>query len=442
MPYATIDEILSRVDRRSPYPPGQFPDFDPEDLKAWAYFIHVYLDFSQGTGWFASPVATRTMEWPAFLPRYNEGAGRVDDLPPLARLSHLEELRKILDYVSYCMGVWRIKPAIIPGATRILGFSIDSDDDYNGCFQRAKDARDVAWEKVMSYSARRLYPYADPWERPGGPNVVASGDQEDGEDVAFILPDITLLYLEANREWQQVFGDIGSGRIEIQAGYRTQNWQRRVSRARQSAHVAGAAIDVLPPQVFMDCFPFQKDNYGKRISIGYLCWLFRRAAQNSPYFREIVVLNRGQPNETRVPRMPKTLCEPGTAHISFGWLLHAVGSRDVRQDVLPSVTRPYPVDANDPDAGTDVPTSRTRDEFQGPGRLDHLWDVFDPTQYATLNFGAISNQPDYSGGISAQWLAGYINEALNNRGWDFGRLIRQHHVGRLDNQDARIGQID
>ncbi|MCK4333915.1 hypothetical protein KAX06_03905 [candidate division WOR-3 bacterium] len=272
--------------------------------------------------------------------------------------------------------------------------------------------------------------------------MVASGDQEDGEDVAFILPDITLLYLEANREWQQVFGDIGSGRIEIQAGYRTQNWQRRVSRARQSAHVAGAAIDVLPPQVFMDCFPFQKDNYGKRISIGYLCWLFRRAAQNSPYFREIVVLNRGQPNETRVPRMPKTLCEPGTAHISFGWLLHAVGSRDVRQDVLPWVTRPYPVDANNPDAGTDVPTSRTRDEFQGPGRLDHLWDVFNPTQYATLNFGAISNQPDYSGGISAQWLAGYINEALNNRGWNFGRLIRQHHVGRLDNQDARIGQID
>ncbi len=98
MAYATIDEILSRVDHRSPYPPGQFPDFDPEDLKAW--------------------------------------------------------------------------------------------------------------EKVMSYSARRLYPYADPWERPGGPNVVASGDQEDGEDVAFILPDITLLYLEANREWQQVFGDI------------------------------------------------------------------------------------------------------------------------------------------------------------------------------------------------------------------------------------------
>ncbi|MEA3311819.1 MAG: D-Ala-D-Ala carboxypeptidase family metallohydrolase, partial [candidate division WOR-3 bacterium] len=245
----------------------------------------------------------------------------------------------------------------------------------------------------------------------------------------------TLLYLEANREWQQVFGDIGSGRIEIQSGYRTESYHRRRFGNYQSAHVAGAAIDVLPPQVFIDAV-------GLNICIGYLCWLFRRAAQNNTYFREIVVLNRGQPNETRVPRMPKTLCEPGTAHISFGWLLHAVGPRDVRQDVLPSVARPYPVDANDSNAGTDVPTSRTRDEFQGPGRLDHLWNVFVPNQYANLNFGEISNWPNYSGGISAQWLAGYINEALNKRGWDFGRLIRQHHVGRLNNQDARIGQID
>jgi hypothetical protein len=143
--------------------------------------------------------------------------------------------------------------------------------------------------------------------------------------------------------------------------------------------------------------------------------------------------------------MPKTLCEPvrrggiGTAHISFGWLLNAVGSRHTRQNVLPSVVRPYPEDPNDPDAETDVPSSQTRDEFQGPGRLSPLWDVFDPNRYANLNFGEISNWPNYSGGISARWLVGFTNEALNNRGWNFRGLIRQHHIDRLNNQYARIG---
>lgn len=68
MPYATIDEILSRVDRRSPCPPGQFPDFDPEDLNAWAYFIYVYLDCSQADlrTWPSLEPARRG--WPSFLP--------------------------------------------------------------------------------------------------------------------------------------------------------------------------------------------------------------------------------------------------------------------------------------------------------------------------------------------------------------------------------------
>jgi len=439
MPYATIREILSEVDSENSPAPADFPDFDPEDLQAWAYFIYVYLDCSQADlrTWPSLEPARRG--WPSFLPKYDASTGRMGYVPPPESLdaahrptAPFEKLRKILDYISYCMEVWREEPQTYQYPTRILGFLFDDYDEYDYCFQRAKDARDVAWKKAMDYSARALYPYADPAERgTGEPNVVASGER--GTDVAYILPDIASLFLEVNEEWNRTFQNRSIHGLEIQSGYRTQNWQRRVSRAGQSAHVAGAAIDVLPPRDFYQAFPFRERNYGQRISIGYLCWLFRRAAQNSPYFREIVVLNRGQPNETRVPRMPKTLCEPGTAHISFGWLLHAVGSRDVRQDVLPSVTRPYPVDANDPDAGTDVPTSRTRDEFQGPGQLNPLWDVFDPTQYATLNFGAISNQPDYSGGISARWLAGFINEALNNRGWDFGRLIRQHHVGRLNN---------
>ena len=434
MPYATIDEILSRVDRGSPCPPGQFPDFDPEDLKAWAYFIHVYLDFSQGTGWFASPVATRTMEWPAFLPRYNEGSGRVDDPPPLARLSHLEELRKILGYVSYCMGVWRIKPVIILGSTTILGFSIDSDDAYNGCFQRAKDARDVAWEKVMSYSARQLYPYADPWERPGGPNVVASGDQEDGEDVAFILPDITLLYLEANREWQQVFGDIGSGNIEIQSGYRTPDWHREIyQRIRhleepprledipQSAHLAGAAIDVLPPQVFIDAV-------GLNICIGYLCWLFRQVAWNSSTFGRVTLSDR-----RTVEIVPYTIYEGGnTCHVSFAWLLYTQYLEAARKEVLPEVVRPY---------GGDVTTSN-RAEFRGPGQLSPLWNDFDADN---MNLDRLRG----SAGITAQWLAGYIEHRINlveeqNRrtGGDdraFGGLINRSHAQSLRNQPAFLG---
>jgi len=420
MPYATIDEILSRVDRRSPCPPGQFPDFDPEDLKAWAYFIHVYLDFSQGVGWFVSWNKRREMEWLAFLPRYNEGSGRVDDLPLLGRLSHLEELRKILDYVSYCMGVWRIKPAIIPGATTILGFFIDSDDAYNGCFQRAKDARDVAWEKVMSYSARQLYPYADLWERGAGrPNPVASGER--GTDVAYILPDISLLYLEANREWQNVFGDIGSGRIEIQSGYRTQNWHERVGTVRQSAHCAGAAIDVLPPQVFIDAV-------GLNICIGYLCWLFRQVAWHSSTFGRVTLSDR-----RIVEIVPYTIYEGGiTCHVSFAWLLYAQYLEATRREVLPEITRPY---------GGDVTTSN-RAEFRGPGQLSPLFDAFDADN---MNLGALSG----SAGVTARWLAGYIEHRINlveeqNRrsgGNDraFGGLINRSHAQSLRNQPAFLG---
>ena len=369
MPYATIDEILSRVDRRSPCPPGQFPDFDPEDLKAWAYFIHVYLDFSQGVGWFVSWNKRREMEWLAFLPRYNEGSGRVDDLPLLGRLSHLEELRKILDYVSYCMGVWRIKPAIIPGATTILGFFIDSDDAYNGCFQRAKDARDVAWEKVMSYSARQLYPYAD----------------------------------------------------EIQSGYRTQNWHERVGTVRQSAHCAGAAIDVLPPQVFIDAV-------GLNICIGYLCWLFRQVAWHSSTFGRVTLSDR-----RIVEIVPYTIYEGGiTCHVSFAWLLYAQYLEATRREVLPEITRPY---------GGDVTTSN-RAEFRGPGQLSPLFDAFDADN---MNLGALSG----SAGVTARWLAGYIEHRINlveeqNRRSGGNDREQRHnrnrsHAQSLRNQPAFLG---
>jgi hypothetical protein len=433
MPYATIDEILSRVDRSNPCPPGQFPNFDPEDLKAWAYFIHVYLDFSQGAGWFVSWNKRREMEWPAFLPRYNEGSRRVDEPPPLGRLSHLEELREILGYISYCMEVWRIKP---PMSTKILGFSIDSDDDYNGCFQRAKEARDVGWEKAMSYSARELYPYADPWERGAGrPNPVASGDRdEEGNDIAYILPDIALLYLESNREWQQVFGDIGSGRIEIQAGYRTPDWHREIYRRirgleeppdleniPQSAHLAGAAIDVLPPQTFINAV-------GLNICIGYPCWLFRQVAWHSPTFGR-VTLSDGR----TVDVVPYTIFENNqTCHVSFAWLLYAQYLEAVRRDVLAEIVRPY---------GGDVTTSN-RAEFRGPGQLSPLWDDFDADNMNLDRLGG-------SAGITAWWLARYIEHRINvveeqNRrtgGNDraFNGIVDRSHIQLLENQRDRLG---
>jgi len=410
MPYATIDEILSRVDRRSPCPPGQFPDFDPEDLKAWAYFIYVYLDCSQADlrTWPSLEPARRG--WPSFLPKYDASTGRIGDVPPPESLdaAHrptvpFEKLRKILDYISYCMEVWREEPQTYQYPTRILGFLFDDYDEYDYCFQRAKDARDVAWEKAMDYSARALYPYADPNERPGGPNVVASG--ESGTDVAYILPDIASLFLEVNEEWNRTFNRSIHG-LEIQSGYRTQNWHEQVGTVRQSAHVAGAAIDVLPKQRLINVL-------GLNVCIAYLCWLFKRVAWKSPNFRR-VTLTDGQ----KVDVVPYTIFENNqTCHVSYAWLLCAAVNRNVRKDVLPNIVRPY---------NGDVPSNRN--EFGGPGRLHPLWGV---SHRDRRDFRSLSP----SGGVTAGWLAEYISSNLNA----LGGLVTDLDVASLGNQDARLG---
>ena len=79
MAYATIENILSQVSPKAPPDPSLFPDFDPQDMKAWAYFIYLYMDSAQGQ---FDELGYSTNLWqpgkrPIFLPVYDKSANAV-----------------------------------------------------------------------------------------------------------------------------------------------------------------------------------------------------------------------------------------------------------------------------------------------------------------------------------------------------------------------------
>ncbi len=181
MAYATIEKILSQVSSKAPPDPSLFPDFDPGNFSAWAFFLYVYLDSAQGE---FDEEGYSTNLWqpgirPNFLPVYDKSGNSVIQVYldfAVTSLERYNRLRRMLDYITYCMTIWRTPPEHITYSTRKLGFKISSYDEYDSCFERAKSAAAEAWRRVMYFTARELYPYAFPGERGlDQPNAVASG---------------------------------------------------------------------------------------------------------------------------------------------------------------------------------------------------------------------------------------------------------------------------
>ncbi|MCK4232665.1 D-alanyl-D-alanine carboxypeptidase family protein, partial [candidate division WOR-3 bacterium] len=264
MPYATIDEILRQVPADNPGSPTGFPDFDPEDTKAWAYFVYVYLDASQSDGYGR----------PCFLPRYGRKAGSGESVwyenvieweggaanpfkekfaPDYDKMHRIGMIKLIFNYINNLVREWHY--GYDGKSDRKMGFYIKnrSREIYIEYLRRVDKARDVAWRKVMQYSGEMLYSYSREHVDSGTRQYKVQA--ENGE--ALILPALALLFAKVNREWNEVF----SQDLKITSGYRTFNQQQNLYEklkkeeeetgrkryvALHSTHVCGAAIDVVP----------------------------------------------------------------------------------------------------------------------------------------------------------------------------------------------------
>jgi len=394
MPYDTKAQIMQNATPQAPgNPRDHFSNFDPLDPEVWSYFIYLYLDASQSNDW----------GHPGFLPTFNRFTNsfsyaegyNIERHPLLNRYNAVDDkiikstvLRSILTYVQNLVTEW-VSNQIDSGTK--LGFRINSQATYDGCLARVQEARDVAWEAAMKYSAESLYEYADPTNTRGRTNVAQSDD-----GLAFILPDMTILFVEVYKMWREAFPGVN---LRILSGYRTEAHQRGMHNnpwaAPRSHHEEGAAIDVLPEAEFYQAFD---DNAilggenGRNMFMGYLAWLFRRVAERRLGTVEI--------NGRQQVKIPHTLVENGNVlHVSYGWLLRLIGNQQTRQDILPSVVRPLNNDIIHPDGW----------EARVPGRLNPLLDYFNENSYRNQ-----VDSLDRNGGVTSRWLFELITHILDD----------------------------
>ncbi len=424
MPYATIDEILRQVPADNPGSPTGFPDFDPEDTKAWAYFVYVYLDASQSDGYGR----------PCFLPRYGRKAGSGESVwyenvieweggaanpfkekftSDYDEMHRIGLIKLIFNYINNLVREWHY--GYDGKSDRKMGFYIKnrSREIYNEYLNRVDKARNVAWDKAMKYSAEMLYGHSESYNRGKRKYAVQADTGE-----AFILPDLALLFFKVNCEWKKVF----PWELKITGGYRTKTHQKRVYEkaqeggtpaAKHSAHVSGTAIDVVPKIRFyrdLDC--------GTNIILGYLAWLFRRVARRDKTYVHIeyagnVSRQREESFEINGDKLlavvPYTLVESGhTLHVSYIWLLRVMGAtrnkekdKKERKELLPPRVRPYSDDLANPEGK----------EALGPKAFDPLFDSFDERTYKSKLCGGVRQTL----GVSANWMKGLIEYVYPTR---------------------------
>lgn len=413
MANATINQILAQVDPDKPCSPDQFPDFDPEDREAWAYFIYVYLFHSDSDEW--NP--------PLFLPAcQRRGWSKqvvfterlIVDPDPFRyvysgdndKINRLSCINRLLEYIDVLIKQWYYGYGA--RSEYKMGFYIKNRDRaiYEKLLKRASLARDIAWRKIMQYSGELLYTYSQPHTNS---DVRAWKVQADNGE-ALILPRLALLFVKVNREWNQVF----SQNLQISSGYRTYSQQKTLYDrlkekekktgvkqhvALHSAHVCCSAIDVIPTPGLCQHF-----ECGLNMFLGYIAWLFRRVARRESQawvdvgYAGNVSRQAEEYNSAfewagmkLLSPIPYTIVEPGNRalHVSYIWLLRALGDADVRRERLPAFVRPYANDIPNPQ-GT---------EAKGPPAFNPYLDTFNVDTYKNDICRAKTTI-----GIAARWM--------------------------------------
>ncbi len=376
MPYATIREILSEVDAENPPAPEHFPDFNPTDIEAWAYFIHVYLDSSQSD-----------FGRPSFLPKYTRATGgfqhgflsQENPFAPRYPANYDEAIKatyikKILDYIKILTRKWGWVSLKLES---VMGFEIKADTDegwwnfYRALYNRAMSARDVAWRKIMTYCATLI------------------GNQN-ASNTRIIIPEMAILYSHVKAQWDVVFGEVAG--LVLSSGYRTTTQQQNLPPGRrnvETTHATGGTIDIHPDR---DSILFAGSD--KRfVFLGYLAWLCKvighRELGKKPYTIVEITDNR-------------------VLHVSYAWLLY-VGMEDEYKEILPESVRPY-----DGELPHNTNTGALLREVQGPNRIDEHWNRFDEENF---DLDALENgvdRLDPNGAVSAAWIQGLLRFLENN----------------------------
>ncbi|TKJ43140.1 hypothetical protein CEE36_05160 [candidate division TA06 bacterium B3_TA06] len=381
MPYATIREILSEVDAENPPAPEHFPDFNPTDIEAWAYLIHVYLDSSQSD-----------FGRPSFLPKYTRATGGfqygfLSQENPFAprypanydKAIKATYIKKILDYITILTRAWigRDKISLI-GQKQVMGFDLKGEtiDDrwtfFLGLYNRAMQARDIAWRKIMTYCATLI------------------GNQN-ASNTRIIIPEMVILYSYVKAQWDAVFGQVAN--LVISSGYRTPAEQRglKVPHSAQTTHAVGGTIDV-QPDLSAILFTGQQKRF---VFWGYLAWLFRVVGND------------------RLEKVPYTLVETrkgnNVVHVSYAYLLYTQ-MKDEYKAILPGFLLPYDGDLphiHDPKTGK----AKVKAEMQGPNTIpaSKYWNTFNEGSFnfSRLGSDAVNNLTG-AGAVSASWMAGFV----------------------------------
>lgn len=389
MAYAAIEEILSRVSPANPPPPSRFPDFAPEDLKAWGYFICVYLDCSSdGEG------------RPSFMPEYRRETGDArwnmweDVCEPFRCIYGRNEaavkgnyFKILLDYIKKLTAKWH---DTAKRSGKILGFDI-TEGNYAGMYGRAMQARNVAWQKIMTYSATLI----------GVQNAANS---------KIILPEIAVLYGKVKTAWDSVFGSVAT--IKITSSYRTPREQDLVPTARknqETTHATGGAIDVQPNQDFI----LFAGNKKKFVFWGYLAWLFRVTGKAAFGKKPYTLVEETAGNEV--------------VHVSYTYLLNKSAISEV---VTPELVRPYLGEL--PHEYKWSPNLLKED--LGPNAITNYWKDFDANTFTLdwleSNVGGL----DPNGAVSAGWMSGFLTY-LSNHGIEKEKVSRVQ-INMLDLQSG------
>lgn len=363
MAYATIENILSQVSPEAPPDPSLFPDFDPQDMKAWAYFIHVYLDCtSRGEG------------RPSFMPRYFSDAGTVrwdawDEIrdPFYKPYGHEFDasikgsyIKILLDYIKKLTEQWYNAPK---DSLQILGFKV-TPKNYPALYSRAMEARDVAWRKIMAYSAALI-------------------GVQDSANSRIILPEIAVLYGKVKYAWDSVFGNVAS--IRITSSYRTPREQDLVATTRknpETTHATGGAIDVQPDWGNI-LFPWVDKRF---VFWAYLVWLFRVTGQATFGKKPYTILEK----------------DNNVVHVSYTYLLNEMANS---QYVTPELVRPYRGDL----PHESKTSAKLLKEDLGPNAITDYWEVFNANTFSLESLESDVARLDPNGAVSAAWMSGFLN---------------------------------
>lgn len=258
-----------------------------------------------------------------------------------------------------------------------MGFDLKGEtiDDrwtfFLGLYNRAMQARDIAWRKIMTYCATLI------------------GNQN-ASNTRIIIPEMAILYSHVKAQWDVVFGGVAG--LVLSSGYRTTTQQQNLPPGRrnvETTHATGGAIDIHPDGASILFAGSQK----RLVFLGYLAWLCKvigyRELGKEPYTIAEIRDNR-------------------VLHVSYAWLLYA-GMEDEYTEILPELVRPY-----DGELPHNTNTGALLREVQGPNQIDEHWNLFNEDNFDLDALENGVNSLDPNGAVSAAWIQGLLRFLENN----------------------------